>query len=201
MENLVVSSTPLRISFVGGGTDFKEFYERKNFYGQVISAAINFKTYCFMKKKNNLNVKNDKFFFDNNFQKSHVYKKLIYFCRKEGIKNKYDIIFYSDIPNGSGLGTSSSFILSLLKSLYKINKKKISKSNLINKANFFESKLLKRPIGMQDAWGSEIKGIKKIIFKKKKITIKKIYNRKFKNFINKKLFLYPVNYFIPNDKI
>ena len=51
MENLVVSSTPLRISFVGGGTDFKEFYERKNFYGQVISAAINFKTYCFMKKK------------------------------------------------------------------------------------------------------------------------------------------------------
>ena len=94
MENLVVSSTPLRISFVGGGTDFKEFYERKNFYGQVISAAINFKTYCFMKKKNNLNVKNDKFFFDNNFQKSHVYKKLIYFCRKEGIKNKYDDLEY-----------------------------------------------------------------------------------------------------------
>jgi hypothetical protein len=47
--------------------DFKEFYERKNCYGQVISAAINFKTYCFIKEKNNLNVQNDKFFFDNEF--------------------------------------------------------------------------------------------------------------------------------------
>jgi D-glycero-alpha-D-manno-heptose-7-phosphate kinase len=201
LNNLIFSSTPLRISFIGGGTDFRKFYEKKNNFGQVISAAINLRTYCFMKEKNDLNIKNDKLFFNNKIQNKDVYKKFIYFCKKNSVNKKYDIIFYSDIPNGSGLGTSSSFILSLLKNFYKINNKNISRPKLVEMANYFESKLLKRPIGMQDAWGSEIKGIKKIRFTKKKIIIKKINNKRFKNFINKKLFLYPVNHFVPNDKI
>ena len=201
MSSLITSSTPLRISLIGGGTDFKEFYEKKNCFGMVISVAINLKTYCFFKQKNNLNLKIDKFFFDNNFQDTNIYKKFIYFCKKNKIDKEYDIIFYCDIPSGSGLGTSSSYILSLLKAFYQENKIKISKSKLIENSNYFESKLLNRPIGMQDAWGSEINGIKKITFRKKKISVSKINNSKFINFVNNKLFLYPVNYFVSNDLI
>ncbi len=201
MGTLITSSTPLRISFIGGGTDFKEFYEKKDCFGMVISAAINLKTYCFLKEKNNSNLKIDKFFFDNSFQNTNVYKKFISFCKKKKIKKKYDIIFYCDIPSGSGLGTSSSYILSLLKAFYQDNKIQINKSKLIEQSNYFESKILKRPIGMQDAWGSEINGIKKITFKKKKISFLKINNSKFKSFVNNRLFLYPVNYFVSNDLI
>lgn len=201
MSSLITSSTPLRISLIGGGTDFKEFYEKKDCFGMVISVAINLKTYCFLKQKNKINLKIDKFFFDNNFQNTNIYKKFIYFCKKNKIKKKYDIMFYCDIPSGSGLGTSSSYILSLLKAFYLENKIKISKSKLIENSNYFESKLLKRPIGMQDAWGSEIYGIKRITFRKKKISVLKIDNIKFKNFVNNKLFLYPVNYFVSNDLI
>jgi len=49
--------------------------------------------------------------------------------------------------------------------------------------------------------GSEIYGIKKITFRKKKISVLKIDNIKFKKFVNNKLFLYPVNYFVSNDLI
>tara|TARA_B100001057_G_scaffold471962_1_gene534779 strand:- start:8111 stop:9040 length:930 start_codon:yes stop_codon:yes gene_type:complete len=201
MGSLITSATPLRISFIGGGTDFKEFYEKKDCFGMVISTAINLKTYCFFKEKNNLNLKIDKFFFDNDFQSTNIYKKFISFCRRNKIKKKYDVIFYCDIPNGSGLGTSSSYILSLLKAFYQENKIKINKSKIIEQSNYFESKMLKRPIGMQDAWGSEINGIKKITFKKKKISFIKINNLKFISFVNNKLFLYPVNYFVSNDLI
>ena len=75
MSSLITSSTPLRISLIGGGTDFKEFYEKKDCFGMVISVAINLKTYCFLKQKNKINLKIDKFFFDNNFQNTNIYKK------------------------------------------------------------------------------------------------------------------------------
>ena len=44
MNKLIIASTPLRISLVGGGTDFKEFYLKEKNYGQVISTAININT-------------------------------------------------------------------------------------------------------------------------------------------------------------
>ena len=132
MNKLILSSTPLRISFIGGGTDFKEFYEKNNTYGQVISTTINLNTYCIIKKKINTKIKLDQKFFDNKIYNTNIYKSFNKFAKKYKSHDKYDIIFYSDIPNGSGLGTSSSFILSLLKCFYKSINKKYSNKEIIN---------------------------------------------------------------------
>ena len=201
MKNIVISSTPLRISFIGGGTDFKEFYNKNNTYGQVISASINLRTYCLLKKKTKTIVDEKQGFFNNKINNSIIYESFKKFCKEQKIFDNYEIIFFSDIPNGSGLGTSSSFILSLIKSILRINKRLINNKKLINYANYFESVLMKRPIGMQDAWGSEIPGIKKIKFTKKKIHIKKILNKSFLRFVNNKLFLYPVNSYKNNKNL
>lgn len=201
MNNLILCSTPLRVSFIGGGTDFREFYIKNNTYGQVISTAINLKTYCILKKKNKTKIKSDQKLFNNEIYNTNIYKSFSKFTKEQKVYDKYDIIFYSDIPNGSGLGTSSSFILSLLKCFFKSIEKNISDKELINFSNYFESDLMKRPIGMQDAWGSQISGIKKIRFYKNRIDVKAIRKNKFTNFVNNNLFLYPINSFKSNKNI
>ena len=201
MNNLILSSTPLRISFIGGGTDFREFYCKNNTYGQVISAAINLRTYCILKKKIKTKIKSDQKLFNNEIYNTNIYKSFSKFTKEQKVYDKYDVIFYSDIPNGSGLGTSSSFILSLLKCFFKSIEKNVTNKELINFSNYFESSLMKRPIGMQDAWGSQISGIKKIRFYKNRVDIKKIHKSKFTNFVNNNLFLYPINSFKSNKNI
>jgi len=201
LNNLILCSTPLRVSFIGGGTDFREFYIKNNTYGQVISTAINLKTYCILKKKNKTKIKSDQKLFNNEIYNTNIYKSFSKFTKEQKVYDKYDIIFYSDIPNGSGLGTSSSFILSLLKCFFKSIEKNISDKELINFSNYFESDLMKRPIGMQDAWGSQISGIKKIRFYKNRIDVKAIRKNKFTNFVNNNLFLYPINSFKSNKNI
>ncbi len=200
MDNLIVTSTPVRISLIGGGTDFKEFYLKKNNCGQVISLAIDIKTYCFLKKKQNFLLKKKDSFFSNKILKTKIYKAFKKFCRIKNIYDHFDIILYSDIPSGSGLGSSSSFILSLIKALNKFKKIKLSDRKLIENTNYFEASLMNRNIGMQDAWGCQLPGIKLITFKKK-ITAKKINNRKLTEFINQNLFLYPIKKFKSNQNI
>lgn len=201
MNNLILSSTPLRISLIGGGTDFKEFYANTGTYGQVISLAINLNTYCIIKKKNKALINSGESFFKNEISNTNIYVAFTKFLKEQKIDQQYDIVFYSDIPSGSGLGTSSSFILSLLKCFFISIKKKVSLEQLINYSNYFESHLMRRPIGMQDAWGSQIPGIKKIKFTSRKIFVKKINNNKFTNFVNSKLFLFPINAFKSNKEL
>ena len=200
MNKLIIASTPLRISLVGGGKDFKEFYLKEKNYGQVISTAININTYCFLKKKN-IDIENKKdSFFSNKILNTEIYDSFKKYCIQENISDEFDLMLYSDIPSGSGLGSSSSFILSILKAFNKFKNTNIDDKKLINTANYFESKLMGRTIGMQDAWGCQISGLKKITFKKN-ITIKKINNKKLTYFINNKLFLYPIKQFKSNQNI
>ena len=201
MSKLILSSTPLRISFIGGGTDFKEFFINNNTYGQVISASINLFTYCIIKKKIAGEFNLDTKLFNNQIHNTNIHKAFSKFAKEQNISDKYDIIFHSDIPNGSGLGTSSSLILCLLKCFFKSINKKVSNTKLIHFSNYFETSLMKRPMGIQDAWGSQVPGVKKIRFYKKKISIIKIKQNNFTNFLNKKLFLYPINSFKSNHNI
>ena len=161
----VTTRTPLRISFFGGGTDFKNFY--KDFSGKVISTTINkyiyvtVKTQNFFYEKYRLNYSSTERV--NNINK--IQNKIIRACLKyTKVKNKLYISTVSDIPDSTGLGSSSAFTVGLLKALYKI--KGIQKNNqeLAKIATIIEIKMLRSPIGIQDQYSCAVGGFNEISF-------------------------------------
>ena len=174
--------SPLRISFVGGGTDMPLYY--KKYTGEVITAAINKYTWVFINKWQNKNLLLK-------YSKSELVsskKKIKHRLIREIMKNYnfqgLDINFIADLPNRAGLGSSSSFTVALLGALEKFKGKKISKKKLAQEACNIEIKKLKDPIGKQDQYISAFGGFCQIIFKKNTVLVKKINieRRKILNF-------------------
>ena len=112
MKTFVVTKTPMRISFVGGGSDLKEFYKNNN-GGAVISAAINKYMYIIINKyhdKNRCFLKYSKTEVVDSFK--NIRHPLIRGCLKKTNMWGLDINSVADIPAGTGLGSSSSFVTS-----------------------------------------------------------------------------------------
>lgn len=178
---MIISKCPLRISLVGGSTDLEEFLDN-NEYGSVISFPCNLYTY--------ITLFEDKLGL-NNLQKKYV---IAYSKREEtdnilSIKNniariifkEYNIppvncTFNSDIfSSSSGLASSSSYTLSLLKAILKYKNINISNIEICKKALEIERQF--NPLtGQQDIYGCGISGFKRMIFKKNQTPIFKYYN-------------------------
>jgi len=174
--------SPLRISFVGGGTDMPFYY--KKYRGEVITTAINKYTWVLINKWQNKNLLLK-------YSKSELVdskKKIKHRLIKEIMKNYnfsgLDINFIADLPNRAGLGSSSSFTVALIGALEKFKGKKINKKKLAKAACDIEIKKLKDPIGKQDQYISAFGGLCHIIFKKNNVYVKKINieKRKILNF-------------------
>ena len=174
--------SPLRISFVGGGTDMPFYY--KKYRGEVITTAINKYTWVFINKWQNKNLLLK-------YSKSELVdskKKIKHRLIKEIMKNYningLDINFIADLPNRAGLGSSSSFTVALIGALEKFKGAKINKKKLAKVACDIEIKKLKDPIGKQDQYISAFGGLCHIIFKKDHVFVKKINigKRKILNF-------------------
>jgi D-glycero-alpha-D-manno-heptose-7-phosphate kinase len=168
---LIITKTPFRISFFGGGTDFPEWFEKNN--GLTISTTIN--KYC------NILVRYLPPFFDFNYRlryyqtelvknKNHIkhptIKKIIqnYYKSNQGL----EVIHYADLPARSGLGASSAFSVGLLKAIYELNKKKISNKEIADKIINLEKYELKESCGFQDQVSCSNGGFNEIYFSKKK---------------------------------
>ncbi len=188
-SDFVITKTPLRVSFLGGGTDFEYFY--KKYGGSVISAAINRYVYVTVKRhKDHFNEK-----FRLNYSSSetvqnakNIKNNIIRECIKiTKINFPIYISTVADIPAGSGLGGSSSFTVGLLRALYAIQGKKITNRKLFNLACKIEIDILKEPIGKQDQLAATYGGMNYYQFKKNsRVLIKKI-NHSDKIFVNMKL--------------
>ncbi len=164
----IITRTPLRISFFGGGSDIKKFYIKNK--GVVISSTINKFIYVTIKKHGTT--------FDEkyrlNYQKSENVNKIDRIKNniiRESLKhlNIDEPLYIStigDIPAMSGLGSSSAFTVGLLKGLFALKNKKINKKNLAELACKIEIDILKSPIGKQDQYAATYGGINKFIFKK-----------------------------------
>ena len=177
---MIITKTPYRISFFGGGSDYPDWFN--NFTGQVLSTTINKHIYItcrFLPKffKHNYrivwskieNVKNL-----NEIQHESVKGLLKFYKISQGVEIHYD----GDLPARSGMGSSSCFSVGLMKAMNTLNGKKISSMELAKKAIFFEQKIMKETVGSQDQVSASVGGFNKIIFKKKNIKIKKILNIK-----------------------
>ena len=187
--DLVTTKTPLRVSFLGGGTDIKNFYRK--FGGTVLNSAID--KYVYVTVKRHSPCFQEKFRL--NYSKSEsgnlltkIENNIVRECIKL-VKINFPIYISTvgDVPTGSGLGGSSSFTVGLLKALYTIKGKSLKKKKLFEEACKVEIEILKEPIGKQDQVPAVYGGLNFISFKKNdtikinNIKEKKIYGELFKN--------------------
>ena len=116
---MIISRTPLRISFVGGGTDLRSFY--KDSYGEVLNTSINKFLYVIVKKqigisefKYRINWSTVELTNDINSIKHPIAREVL---RYFNIDFPIEITTISDIPSNSGLGSSSSFAVGLINAI------------------------------------------------------------------------------------
>ena len=167
----------MRISFVGGGTDIKEYYE--NFGGSVFNASINKYVYILINKyhdKKKCILKYSKS--ENVNSLKDIKHPLIRNCLALTKIWGLDIHSIADVPGGTGLGSSSSFTVSLINALHYYKNKKLSKHDLAKKACHVEINLLKAPVGKQDQYAASYGGVNTFIFKKNNdVIVKKFHNK------------------------
>ena len=173
----VLTLAPLRISFLGGGTDLPDFYNTHT--GKVVSAAINKYVYVHVKRHDPL--------FQERYRVS--YSQIEYSDSRDQIQNgiarsclellnidePLQISTSADIPASSGLGSSSSFAVALLLGLHELLGQSPSAAQLAEEAAHVEIGMLKEPIGKQDQYSAAFGGLNQYIFEKDgRVTIKSL---------------------------
>lgn len=163
---MIISKTPLRISFVGGGTDQKYFY--KFIDGAVVSTTINKFIYIACNQKFEDGIRLSYSVTENVLNLKKIKHKIFKATLKYlNIKNNIELVSIADIHStGSGLGSSSAFTVGLLKALYSYQGKSINQNKIAEDACNIEINLCNSPIGKQDQYASAIGGINYLKFKK-----------------------------------
>lgn len=163
---MIISKTPFRISFFGGGTDYPSWYQENR--GAVLSTTID--KYCY------ISIRYIPPFFNHKHRivysivenvkcideiKHPVARALLkFFSIKHGVEVHHD----ADLPARSGLGSSSAFTVGMLNSLHALNGRIISKPDLAKQAIYIEREVLKEHVGSQDQIAVAHGGFNKIIF-------------------------------------
>ena len=160
---MIISRTPFRISFFGGGTDYQPWFREHG--GSVLSTTIN--RYCY------INCRYLPQFFDyrnrivwskietvNEYNDiSHpVVREVLKLYKLQGLEIHHD----GDLPSRAGLGSSSAFTVGLLNALNSLNGKISSKNDLVKSAIYVEQDLLKENVGVQDQIAVAYGGLNKI---------------------------------------
>ena len=193
----IITKTPLRVSFFGGGTDIPKFYNK--IYGEVISTTINRYVYVSIKSHDQL--------FKDDFRLNYsitehvnglknIKNNLIRSCMQYlNIKQRMEINISSDIPASSGLGASSSILVGLLKALHIYKNKKITKKELAEMASKIEINILKNPIGKQDQYAATFGGFRSYkFFRGNKVEVKELKSNSLKNIFNNSVFIWIGNF-------
>lgn len=162
---MIITKTPFRMSFFGGGTDYKEFYER--YGGSVISTT--FDKYCYV------NVRHLPRFFD--YRTHLTYSQLEYVNEYDEIRHpaireamryldmhELRLVYDADLPARSGLGTSSSFAVGMLNAFHALKGQFVSDRQLAEEAIYVERTLCAENGGVQDQIAAAYGGLNRIDF-------------------------------------
>jgi len=163
---MIITQTPLRISFAGGGTDFREFFTKHG--GCVVSSSIDKYIYVIVKKR-----------FDDEIRINYSKKEIVNSVdeiqhelvreamRKTGVRSGIEISTLADIPSeGSGLGSSSSVTVGILNALYHYQGVTVPAEKLAEEACEIEIDICGRPIGVQDQYIAAFGGLRFFDFRK-----------------------------------
>lgn len=161
---MIIVETPLRISFVGGGTDFKDYWSKNG--GEVISSAIDKYVYVVIKQR-----------FDDKIYLNYSKKEIVASIddiehdlireamRKTRVEKGVELTTLADIPSeGSGLGSSSSITVALLHALYAYRGELVTAERLAREACSIEIDILDSPIGKQDQYIAAFGGLRHFYF-------------------------------------
>lgn len=160
---MIISRTPFRVSFVGGGSDLNVYY--KELPGAVISTTIDKYMYVTISRR-----------FDETIRISYT-KTEIVGCvdqiqhnlvreamRLVGVDGGIELTTIADVPAGTGLGSSSSLTVGLLNALYAFTERLCSADQLAQEACQIEIGTLAKPIGKQDQYAAAYGGLNYIQF-------------------------------------
>lgn len=189
---MIISKTPFRMSFFGGGTDIPDFF--KTYHGSVISTTFDKYVY--------VTVRHLPRFFD--YTSEIIYSKqervskiddIVHPMVRNSMKyldmHELHIAYDADLPAKSGLGTSSTFAVGLLNGFYSLKGKKVSKKRLADDAIYVERELCSEAGGWQDQIAASFGGFNRIDFNSSgyKVTPIKISNKR-KKLLNSRLMLF-----------
>ena len=156
---MIITRSPLRVSLGGGGTDLPSYY--REHAGFLIAAAIDKYVYITLHQtfEEELIIKYSKLervSFIDEIQHPIIRESLKYI----GIESAHlEITSMADIPSGTGLGSSGSFVTALLKALHGFKKNLIHPKELAEQACYIEIERLREPIGKQDQYIAAYGGI------------------------------------------
>jgi len=188
---MIIIQTPLRISLLGGGTDFEDFYLKHG--GAVLSTAINKYVFVIVKER-----------FDDmvyvNYSKKEIVDSIDKLkhdlvretMRLTGVTKGVEITTLADVPaNGSGLGSSSSVTTGLLQAFYTYQGETVTAETLAREACQVEIDTLGKPIGKQDQYIAAYGNLRFITFNSGGVKIEKIpLSSEYKSRLNENLLLF-----------
>ena len=162
---MIITRTPFRVSFAGGGSDIASFYEKHD--GCVLSTAINKYMYIsvhpsFDRQQTVLKYSKTETVSDIADIEHHYFRQVLSNLDVKGV----ELVSTADIPAGTGLGSSSSFTVGLLHTLYCYKGKYVSKERLASEACDVEIEQLGNPIGKQDQYAAAYGGLNFIEFRR-----------------------------------
>ncbi len=162
---MIITRTPFRVSFAGGGSDIASFYGKHG--GCVLSTAINKYMYIsvhpsFDRQLTVLKYSKTETAKSLNEIEHQYFKQVLTNLNVHGV----ELVSTADIPSGAGLGSSSSFTVGLLHVLYCYKGKYVSKERLASEACEVEIEQLGNPIGKQDQYAAAYGGLNFIEFRR-----------------------------------
>ncbi len=189
---MIITKTPFRMSFFGGGTDMEEYFNKYN--GSVISTT--FDKYCYV------NVRHLPPFFD--YRNEIIYSKtervvsvdeIVHPAVRNAMKymdmHEIRLTYEADLPARSGLGTSSSFAVGMLNAFYALKGKYADKKKLADEAIYLERTLCKENGGWQDQIAVAFGGLNRIDFSNNSYSVKPIIiSPERKNQLNNNLMMF-----------
>jgi len=161
---MIVSRAPLRMSFVGGGSDLPSYYRQKG--GAVLSTSVDKYMYVTINKKFDNDIRLSYSITENESSIQQIKHPIVRNTLELlGIQGGIEITSISDIPSqGSGLGSSSSYTVALLHALHAYKDEDVSKEELGRLSSYIEIDLCGDRIGKQDQYAAAFGGLNLIEF-------------------------------------
>jgi len=171
---MIITQTPLRVSLLGGGTDFEDFYKENG--GAVLTTAIDKYVFVIVKER-----------FDNKIVLNYSDRETVDDVKNirhdliresmtmVGVEKGIEITTLADIPSeGTGLGSSSSILVGLLHALYAHKGILVTAEQLASQACHIEIDILKKPIGKQDQYIAAYGGLRLIKFSNSGVVVNSV---------------------------
>lgn len=161
---MIITRTPFRVSFAGGGSDLPSFYRRHE--GCVLSMTINKYMYVsihptFNRDETVVKYSRTEIVRDVREIQHPIARQLLLDYGMDGV----EIVSTADVPSGTGLSTSSAYTVGLIHALSAFRGKLRSQERIAREACELEIEKLGEPIGKQDQYGTAVGGLKFIRFK------------------------------------